>query len=212
MSLPTLFASLPIPTALRPTAVLVRALNAVLSREPWAQQRLAQYVGRTVVLTIGALRLSFALTHAGTVVAINEQTAADVQLTILPERLKQFPSALAQSDPEALLALIHIQGDAALANALAQIASQLRFDPEAEIASITGDLIAVRLVATCKQLMAVGQRTALHLEANMAEFLGEESGILVSSDYQHLWQAQLTELEQKLQSLELRTMRLAQKG
>lgn len=212
MSLPTLFASLPIPVAMRPTAVLVRALNAVLSREPWAQQRLAQYAGRTVVLTIGSLCLPFALTHAGTVVSTQVDTPADVQLTIAPERLKQFPRVLAQSNPEALLALIHIQGDAGLASALAQIVSQLRFDPEAEIASITGDLIAVRLVAMCKQLMAAGQRTALHLEGNMAEFLGEESGILVSSDYYHLWQAQLTELEQKLQSLELRTMRLAQKG
>lgn len=209
MSLPTLFASLPIPAGLRPTAVLVRALNAVLAREPWAQQRLAQYAGRTVFLKVGALQLPLALTHAATLVLTDGSETADVQLTIEANKLKALPTVLAQSDPEALLALIHIQGDAGLANALAQVVSQLRFDPEAEIARFTGDLFAVRLVATVKQLMQSGQRTARHVEGNMAEFLGEESGILVSTDYYQIWQARFTQLEQRLTDLEQRTAQLS---
>lgn len=212
MSLPSLFASLPLPAALRPTALFVRALNAVLSREPWAQQRLAQYVGRSVMLNLGALQLAVGFRHDGSLVLIDTQIPADVQLSIPSERLKQLPTVLAQSDPDALLSLIYIQGDAGLAHGLAQVASQLRLDPEAEIARFTGDLIAVRVVATLKQLMQFGQRTSLHLEANMAEFLGEESGILVSTNYQHLWQDRLSQLEQRLQSLEQRTARLHLKG
>lgn len=209
MSLPTLFASLPIPAVLRPTAVLVRALNAVLAREPWAQQRLAQYAGRTVFLKVGALQLPLALTHAATLVLTDDSETADVQLTIGADQLKVLLAVLAQSDPEALLDLIHIQGDAGLANALAQVVSQLRFDPEAEIARFTGDLLAVRLVATVKQLMQSGRRTAQHLEGNMAEFLGEESGILVSTDYYQIWQARFNQLEQRLTDLEQRTAQLS---
>lgn len=209
MSLPTLFASLPFPAALRPTAVVVRALNAALSREPWAQQRLAQYAGRTLKCTLGALPLSLSFTHTGTLSLSDPAIMADVELTIPTQHLRQLPAALSSSNPEEVLALVHIQGDAGMANALAQVATQLQFDPEAEIARFTGDLVAIRLVATIKQLMRAGQRGAQHLEANMAEFLGEESGILVSRDYLELWQDQLLQLEHQLQALEQRTARLA---
>ena len=209
MSLPTLFASLPFPAVLRPTTLVVRALNAVLSREPWAQQRLAQYAGRSVKCTLGALPLSLGFTHVGTLSLIDPAIVADVELTIPTQHLSQLPAALSSSDPNQVLALVHIQGDAGLANAIAQIATQLRFDAEAEIGRFTGDLIAVRLVATLKQLMRSSTRGAQHFEANMAEFLGEESGILVSRHYVELWQDQLEQLEQQLQSLEQRTARLA---
>lgn len=212
MSLPTLFASLPILGVMRPTAIAVRALNAVLKKEPWALQRLAQYVGRTVLLTVGNLHLPLSITYDGTLVLIAYVDNADVQLTLPAHRLKEFPAVLSQSNHEALLALIHIQGDAGLANALAQIVSQLRFDPEAEIARFTGDLLAVRLMATLKKTIANGQRSALHIEANLAEFLGEESGMLVSSDYYHLWQDRLAQLEQRLHLLEKRTEQLWLKG
>lgn len=207
MSLPALFASLPMPPALRPTAVVVRALNAVLNREPWAQSRLAQYVGRTVGITIGGVHLPLSFSYAGTVVLTEPAEQADVQITVPAERLRQFPAVLAQSapNPDALLALVHIQGDAGLANAVAQVVSQLRLDPEAEIARYTGDLFAVRSMALLKQLIRSGQRTAKHAEANMAEFLGEESGLLVSADYSHLWENRLIQLEQRLQALEQRT-------
>lgn len=212
MSLPALFASLPVPAALRPTALFVRALNAALAQETWAQQRLAQYVGRTVVLNLGALQLAVGFKHDGALVLIDSTPNADVQLSIPVDRLQQLPTVLTQSDPDALLSLIHIQGDAGVANGLAQVVSQLRFDPEAQIARFTGDLVAVRVVASLKQLMTMGQRASRHLEANLAEFLGEESGILVSTDYQHLWQERLSTLEQRLQSLEQRTARLHIKG
>ena len=212
MSLPNLFASLPMPTALRPTAVLVRVLNAILNKEPWARERFAQYAGRTLSLRLGALHLPLSFNYDGTFVLMQTLGTADVQLTVPTERLPQFPALLAQSkpnNPEALLALVHIQGDAGLASAIAQVLTQLRFDPEAEIAHFTGDLVAVRLVAMLKQLMATGQRTASHAQANIAEFLGEESGLLVSTDYASLWQDRFVQLEQRLQSLEQRTAQLA---
>lgn len=208
MSLPTLLASLPLPAALRPTTVIVRALNAVLSREPWAQQRLAQYAGRTVKCTLGALPFSLSFTHVGTLTLSDSAIVADVELTIPTQHLSQLPAALASTQSDQVLALLHIQGDAGLANALAQLIAQLRFDPEAEIARFTGDLIAVRLVATLKQLMYSGRRSVQHLEANMTEFLGEESGLLVHRNYLELWRLQLQQLENQLNHLEQRTAHL----
>lgn len=209
MSLPTLFASLPLPAGLRPTALVVRALNAVLSREPWAQQRLAQYAGRTLKCTLGALPLSISFTHAGSLTLSDPAIVADVELTIPVDHLSKLPAALTSSNPDEVLALVYIQGDAGLANAMAQVITQLRLDPEAEIARFTGDLMAVRLVATLKQLMYSGRRSVQHLEANMTEFLGEESGILVHTNYLEVWRSQLQELENQLHSLEQRTARLA---
>lgn len=210
--LPNLFASLPFAAALRPTAVVVRALNAVLRQEPWAQQRLMPYVGRRVSLHLGAWELAFSFSHDGFLVLAPTDKTADVQLTIPSANLSRVPEALAQSSPEAVLALVHIQGDAGLASVLAQVASQLRLDPEAELARFTGDLVAVRIVAMCKQLMHAGKQTWHKLEGNTAEFLGEESGILVSTQYQYLWQERMQQLEQRLQALESRTALLTYKG
>ena len=172
MSLPTLFASLPLPAGLRPTALVVRALNAVLSREPWAQQRLAQYAGRTLKCTLGALPFSISFTHAGSLTLSDPAIVADVELTIPVDHLSKLPAALTSSNPDEVLALVYIQGDAGLANAMAQVITQLRLDPEAEIARFTGDLMAVRLVATLKQLMYSGRRSVQPLEANMTDFRG----------------------------------------
>ena len=208
MSLPTLFASLPLPATMRPTALVVRALNAVLSREPWAQQRLAQYAGRTLKCTLGSLPLSLSFTHDGQLSLTDPAVVADVELLLPTSHLSQLPGAFASTNSDAVLALVHIQGDAGLANAVAQVVSQLRFDPEAEIARFTGDLLAVRIVATLRHLMTSGQRSAQHLEGNVAEFLGEESGVLVSRDYLAIWQDQLQHLEQKLGRLEQRTHQL----
>lgn len=210
MSLPALFASLPMPSALRPTALVVRALNAVLNREPWAQSRFAQYAGRTIGITVGGLHLPLSFSYAGTVMLTDPTVDADVQLTIPPDRLRQFPAILSQPtpDPDALLALVHIQGDAGLANAVAQVVSQLRLDPEAELARYTGDVFAVRSMAAFKQLITSGQRTLTHAEANLAEFLGEESDLLVSTDYYDFWEDRLKQLEQRLQLLEQRVAHL----
>lgn len=212
MLLPSLFASLPMPAALRPTAVAVRALNAVLAREPWVQQRLQHYVGRRVSLRVGTWSHTFSFDHTGSLVSVTDAHPADVQLTIPTAHLAKMPEALSHSTPEAVLALVHIQGDAGLASVLAQIASQLQFDPEAEIARFTGDLVAVRLMTLYKQLVLTGRKTWQSLEQNTAEFLGEESGILVNTNYNILWQDRMQQLEQRLSTLEQRTAQLHYKG
>lgn len=212
MLLFSFIASLPMPAALRPTAVVVRALNAVLAREPWVQQRLQQYVGRRVSVLVGNWNNTFSVDHAGGLISVTDAQPADVQLTIPTANLAKMPEALSRSTPEAVLALVHIQGDAGLASVLAQIASQLRFDPEAEIARFTGDVVAVRLMATYKQLVHTGRKTWQSLEQNTAEFLGEESGILVNTNYNILWQDRMQQLEQRLSALEQRTAQLYYKG
>ena len=201
-----------LPAFLHPTTLVVRVLNAVLNNEPWAQERLARYAGRSVTITVGEFRLPLSLSYAGTVQLnqAGQEQSADVQLTIPTQRLSEFPAVLNQPQlqPEDVLALVHIEGDAGLANAIAQVVSQLRFDPEAELARFTGDLIAVRAVAAMKQLFTNSKRTLLHMEGNVAEYLGEESGLLVSTDYSSLWDSRFKQLEQCLQSTEQRVAHL----
>lgn len=212
MLLPSFLASLPVPAAMRPLTLVVRALNAVLAREPWAQQRLQQYAGRRISLQFSSLHIGFSFNHVGEIVLADDQALADVQLSVPAGNLSKIPEAFSHSTPEALLALVHIQGDAGLASVLAQIASQLRIDPEAELARFTGDLLAVRLMAMGRQLLQVGKKTLQSIEGNAAEFLGEESGILVNRNYRILWQDRMQLLEQRLSSLEQRTTQLPYKG
>lgn len=208
MFVPTFLSALPRPTALQPNALVVKALNAVLAREPWAQQRLAQYAGRTLLCSVGKLSLAVGFTHYGTVAWVPTPEKPNVHLRIASSHLSALPAAFAAGEADAILELVHIQGDAGMAKAIADLVTQLRLDPEAELARFTGDFIAVGLVRAFKHSVAAGQRTLHHATDNIAEYLGEESGLLLSQNAYFIWQERMQHLEQQLHQLEQRVAAL----
>src|SRR5690554_1845613 len=104
-----------IPEFLAPARVGARLLNKLLGREEWARERLARHAGKTVRFVLGHSSAQLTILFDGCVQASDPAVMPNVTLTIPVDRLSELPQALRNSDPDAITALLHVQGDAALA-------------------------------------------------------------------------------------------------
>lgn len=175
---------MPLPS-LYPSAAAISALNALLSREPWARDRLRPHAAKTARVAVGALGLSLRITEAGSVEAAPTDVEPDVVLTIAAGRL----SALMSQDTAQRMSAVHIQGDAALAHVIGDLARDLRWDVEEDLARVVGDAPAMRLIALATGAVRGVRTGAWRAAENMAEYLSEESGAVASSHALQSWHA-----------------------
>lgn len=168
-----------IPSFLDPAAVGVRLLNALLRREVWARDRLRTFSGKTVALALGRLRLVYTITSQGTLELGHPSVVPDVILTLPAERLPDLPQVLKDGDFSRVAQLMHVQGEAGLANLVSELAAGLRWDAEEDLSRVVGDVMAVRLVGGARQVVAGLRDLGRRLSDNATEYLSQESGLLV---------------------------------
>ena len=203
---------LPIPSFLAPASVGVRVLNALLAREDWARERLTRHAGKTVRFVFGRFVTSLAISASGRVSVADPAIVPDVTLTVPPARLPKLPSALGSNDPERIAGLLTIQGDAALANVVAGLARDLRWDVENDLSPWVGDIAAHRLVAVCHRLAGDLRQSAQRAGANLTEYLTEESATLLGRGAYRDWVRGVAAADARLDGLEARVGKLAPFG
>ncbi|MFC3340503.1 SCP2 domain-containing protein [Paracandidimonas soli] len=194
-----------------PVALAVRLINPLIRREPWAAQRLRAQAGKTVRFDIGLRPFGLEILPEGELQPAGEQAAPDVTLSIPSSRWRDVPAALRTRDPAALAALMHVQGDAALAQVVSDLARDLRWDVEDDLSRLVGDVAAVRLTSTARNAAAAATETARRFMGNTAEYLSEESGMLVSRPAFEHWAERVAGLQSRLAGLEQRMARLARR-
>lgn len=193
---------LPIPSFLAPATVCAGALNKLLQREPWARERLARHAGKTVRFVAGSWVVGFSLQASGLVQASDPAIVPDVTLTIPANRLGQLPQVLHAADPDEIAELMHVQGDAGLARVVSDLARELRWDIEDDLAGLVGDVAAVRLLSGAKLFMGGVRQAGKRLAGNVGEYLSEESGMLLSRPAFYEWQQRIQEAQQRLAQLD----------
>jgi ubiquinone biosynthesis protein UbiJ len=200
--------SLPFPFP-SPADVLLRGLNALLRREPWACERLAAHAGKSLRLTAGEpWTLRCAIASDGTLLACDRAVVPDVVLSIPPERRRELPGAWRDQGLAGVTGLAHIQGDAGLAHLVSDLARGLRWDVEDDLSRVVGDVAAVRLTRGARELAGGLRQAASRAQDNLTEYLGEESGMGVrEADFQ-AWAADRQALESRLERLDARLRRL----
>jgi ubiquinone biosynthesis protein UbiJ len=179
-------------------------LNHLLAGENWASERLRAFAGQTVRLELGALSLPIVITASGYFAADHRNAAASVTL-----KLPADAPLLALTDRPALRAATLISGTAELAENLGFVFRNLRWDAESDLALLTGDIVARRLLDGGKQLLKWHQQQAKNLALNLAEYFTEENPSIarpldVSAFCREIsiLQESLEELEQRVTSLE----------
>ncbi|OFS71199.1 hypothetical protein HMPREF3069_00215, partial [Achromobacter xylosoxidans] len=128
-----------------PARLAVGALNALLKREDWARERLARHAGKTVRFALGGFTLGLTIDSEGLAAHADAAVVPDVTLTVAPERLP-LPRLGAGGETPDFAEATHISGDAALAQVVADLSKQLRWDPEDSLARLVGDIPALRIV------------------------------------------------------------------
>jgi len=156
--------------------LFVPLLNHLLAREDWARQRLKPYCAQTAHIEGGPVQLSMTVDELGAFRPGKPEEVAAVTITLpsdAPFRML--------SDPSSIFGAARITGAASFAETLAFVFRNLRWDYEADLAGIIGDIPAHRI----SRLLAEGatwQRSAVkRLGLNAAEFATEESGLVTSA-------------------------------
>ncbi|WP_368647503.1 SCP2 domain-containing protein [Castellaniella ginsengisoli] len=192
-----------------PADVLLRGLNALLRREPWARDRLAAQAGKSLRLTAGEpWTLQCAIASDGTLQACDRAVTPDVVLAIPPERRRDLPGVWRADGLAGVTGLARIQGDAGLAHLVSDLARSLRWDVEDDLSRLVGDVAAVRLTRGARALADGLRQAASRAGDNVTEYLGEESGLGVRGGDFRAWASAREALETRLERLDARLRRL----
>ena len=200
------------PSFFHPNQVSVKLLNALLNREPWAKDKIAAHAGKTVRINIARFSFLYTLHHDGTLGMADSAIVPNVTLSLPENRLAELPEAVRnRANPQQLSSLLHLEGDAGLAQLVADLARDLRWDLEHDLTRIMGPVLAKRFISGIGFIQKNGQEFVLRSAENFSEYLSEEADILVSRPAHDHFQVQLAQTGQRLDDLQNRLQALKNK-
>jgi ubiquinone biosynthesis accessory factor UbiJ len=179
-------------------------LNHLLERESWARQRLVPYAGQAARIEGGPFTVTLLITDLGAFKPGLEEEAVAVTISLPPDA----PFRLL-SDPSAIFGAARLSGAANFAETLAFVFRNLRWDYEADLAGIIGDIPARRLAKTLAEGLAWHRSAAQRLGINAAEFATEEAGLVTSARDLAQFARAVDQVRDDLARLEKRISRLA---
>lgn len=192
------------PSFLAPAAVYARLLNSLLRREDWARNRLALHAGKTVRFVVGTIKISLTIESSGFTQASDPAIIPDVTLTIPTSQISALPGLIRSKDPSALIAILHIQGDAALAQTVSDLARDLRWDIEDDLAARVGDVAAMRILRGASLFVRTARQSTRHFAENTGEYLAHESGLMANRQAFTVWTDSFQDMQHRLEQLEAR--------
>ena len=162
-----------------PKSTVVRAINHVLSHEQWALRELQKHQGKVVQLSLplGILQVQI---QADSLLALLNPWVQNPDLTI--ELSTQALSVLHTGNgslKERAIKAVRISGDAELAQLIAKLANQLRWEYEEDLSKIIGDAPAHFVTTQAKRFASLTQQAIADLQQNVIEYLSEEKKILL---------------------------------
>jgi len=194
----------PIPLP-HPAGLALRVLNALLQREDWARRRLAAHAGKVVRLSAGGpWRLQAAISSEGLLQVSDAAIVPDVVVSLPEGRWRELPELWRRGGMAEVSSAARIEGDAGLAQAVSDLAANLRWDVEDDLARVMGDMAALRLTGGLRALGVGARQAAERARDNVAEYLGEESGLAVRRPEFDAWQDGIEALRGRLDALDRR--------
>jgi len=157
-----------------PKTLLLRGINHVLQREKWALRELKQHQGKVIRLVLPMSETWIQISAIGEIdLAQTEIENSHLTLEISNESLMRVGESTG-SMQERVVKAVNIAGDAELAQLIAKLAKQLRWEYEEDLAQIVGDASAHFVVSQAKRFHELTQKAILDLQQNMSEYLSEE--------------------------------------
>lgn len=148
-----------------------RAANRVLADYPQALRALAAHAGKTCDFYAGPLGVRLRIDANGRAEPVGEgaDAPADVAFHVAPAKL---PALL--GDREGALRAANFTGDSELAQLIADIMRDTRWDIEEDLSRLVGDMAAHRTVEGVRRARGWGRDARDRLADNLAEYLTEE--------------------------------------
>lgn len=151
---------------------MVAAINHVLARQPSLRSKLAAHADKVARIDIGVMQLGVSVATDGLLqVATSEP---NVTITLQPGNLPRI-----LSDMDRAFSYVTISGDADFARVISELAGELRWDLEEELAPWVGDIAAVRIAQAARDAVGTLKTSARALAESMAEYWLEENPTLL---------------------------------
>lgn len=187
-----------------PTSSLAAsAVNHLLSTEAWARHALQQHAGKLAMLDAGIVAFRWTVGADGLLSPADPDGVADVVISIKPADIP-----LVLRDREHAFSYVTIQGDAGFAAVISQLAETLRWEAEADLAPIVGDIAAVRIVRGTRSAVASIRAANQTLAENVAEYLADEKPVLVRTMAMEQFREDTVRLRDDVERLSKRIERL----
>ena len=182
-----------------------RSLNHLLAQNPGASTLLSQHAGQHLRLDLEFKQLDFAITAKGRL--IESPTAAPTAtLRATSSVLMQLPFL-----GRAALRTADYSGDAALLQTLDQVFREARWDIEAELAPLVGDIAAHRITTAGQSALRTLRHAGQALQTSSSEYVVEEIALLARKSDVARWSIAVDTLVDDVARLEARLARLEAK-
>lgn len=186
-----------------PFQPVVLGLNHLVSAEPWAQERLRQHAGASLQLKAGIMQVRLGIDGDGRFHLAEASTAPDVSLTVPAEAL---PALI--FDRGKLFSSVKLEGAADIAETLAFVFRHLRWDVEADLASIIGDIAARRLTMAGRALSTSLADSVRKATEGAVEYAREEADLIAPKREIDAFMSAIDTLRDDVARLEKRIARL----
>jgi len=183
--------------------LLFAGLNHLLRNEAWARERLRPFSGAQILIVAGPFKLNLLIDEQGLLTKGAADQPVDVTLTLPADAPLRF-----LLDRNSLFSSVKLAGAADVAESLAFVFRNLRWDVEGDLAGVVGDIPARRISLLGARLAGELQDSARKLGVNVVEYATEDSALLAPGrDIDSLGRAVDT-LRDDLARLEQRIKRL----
>ena len=187
------------------SSLFLSATNHLLSQAGWARQRLQPHAGRTARLVLSPVaEIDFSVTNEGQLAEWSGEEAPEVSLRLA---VADLPRLLVDG-LETAMRHVRIEGNAELAEALGFVFRHLRWDAEEDLSRLFGDIAAHRLVEGGRKVVDEGRRSLERASGNVAEYLTEESTLLVPRKALPAFAEEVVALRDAVARLDKRVARL----
>lgn len=189
-----------------------RFLQHLVTQNSWAKERLLPFAGKSLQCNIGFLRQHLVILEDGQLAMAGETNLPDAIITLTPSVLLR----LMLQDESAKMD-INIAGDQHLAQVMAQVFANMRWDIEDDLSQVIGDIPANQLSEGAKHLASEAKSATTNAIAMLTEYLQEEKPLLAkkmpvenfNTEVDAL-RAQLARAEKKFEKLNQRAQQLAE--
>jgi ubiquinone biosynthesis protein UbiJ len=182
--------------------VIIGALNHLLAAQSWAMARLQPHAGDTIRLELGPTLIEFSVTADGLLEAAGGREPAvtiGVPLGVLPQLLARDPQARRS---------VSVTGNAGIAADLEYLFANLRWDIEADLSRVVGDIAAHRIGRAGRAVAGLPGAVGASLARSSRQFLTEERAVLARAEAVAAFIDDVDDLRDDADRLESRIARL----
>ncbi len=186
-------------------ALSTRFLQHLLTQNSWANALLQPYAGKAVQFDIASIKANIIILEDGGLGMAGETNIADATVCISASLLLRL---IAQD--EAAKVQIVISGDTHLATEFAKVLSSMRWDYEADLSKLVGDVSALKISQFGRDAATGIKRNSIQLAEMLSEYWQEEKPLIAKNRLVEKFNTEVDTLRADVARFEKRLTKLTQ--